>query len=58
MTGIIDGYRLAIISRASPWYTPPNWEHHVVGSALFSIWIFLVGYSFFKHEEHYFADVV
>ncbi|HNY26125.1 MAG TPA: ABC transporter permease [Candidatus Sumerlaeota bacterium] len=58
MTGIIDGYRLAIISRASPWYTAPNWEHHVVGSVLFSVWIFLVGYSFFKHEEQYFADVV
>jgi lipopolysaccharide transport system permease protein len=58
MTGILDGYRLAVISRASPWVTAGNWEHHVIGAAIFSVFIFLVGYSFFKHEERYIADVV
>lgn len=58
MTGIIDGLRLAVVSRQSPWITDGAWEHHVVGAAVFSIALFLVGYSFFKHEERHFADVV
>jgi homopolymeric O-antigen transport system permease protein len=58
MTGIIDGYRLAIISRQSPWVTDGNWEHHVIGAVIFAVFIFMTGYSFFKHEERYFADVV
>lgn len=67
MTGLIDGLRLAVISRQSPWMTRGMnnagelvnyWENHVVGACIFSVLIFLVGYCFFKHEERYFADVV
>ena len=52
VTGLLDGIRLALIARQSPW------EHHVIYAAVFSVGLFLVGYSFFKHEERYFADVV
>lgn len=52
VTGLLDGIRLALIARQDPW------EHHVVYAAVFSVGLFLVGYSFFKHEERYFADVV
>ncbi|MBN1866986.1 ABC transporter permease [Candidatus Sumerlaeota bacterium] len=52
MTGIIDGYRLALISRMNPW------DKHVIASALVAIVLFLVGYCFFKHEERHFADAV
>ncbi len=58
MTGIIDGLRLALISRVSPIYTDGNFENHVIGAVIFSVFIFLAGYAFFKHEERYFADVV
>jgi ABC-type polysaccharide/polyol phosphate export permease len=52
MTGLLDGIRLALISRQDPW------DNHVLYAAAFSVTLFLAGYSFFKHEERYFADVV
>ena len=52
VTGLLDGIQLALIARQFPW------EHHVIYAAAFSVGLFLVGYSFFKHEERYFADVV
>ena len=52
VTGLLDGIQLALIARQFPW------EHHVIYAAVFSVGLFLVGYSFFKHEERYFADVV
>ncbi|MFW6304017.1 MAG: ABC transporter permease, partial [Candidatus Sumerlaeota bacterium] len=58
MTGIIDGLRLALISRRSPIYSAGNFEHHVIGAMIVSLVLFVVGYAFFKHEERYFADVV
>ncbi|MFP4579684.1 MAG: ABC transporter permease [Candidatus Sumerlaeia bacterium] len=52
MTGLLDGIRLVLISRQDPW------ENHVMYAAAFSVTLLLAGYSFFKHEERYFADVV
>jgi lipopolysaccharide transport system permease protein len=52
VTGLFDGIQMALISGRFPW------EHHVVFAAVVSVVVFLVGYSFFKHEERFFADVV
>jgi lipopolysaccharide transport system permease protein len=52
VTGILDGIRLALLNGRSPW------EHHVIYGAGCSLILFVAGYSFFKHEERYFADVV
>ncbi|HBF34928.1 TPA: hypothetical protein DDW35_10245 [Candidatus Sumerlaeota bacterium] len=52
VTGLLDGIQMALISGHFPW------EHHVLFAAAVSVFIFLAGYSFFKHEERFFADVV
>lgn len=52
MTGLLDGLKLAIVSNQSPL------ENHVLYACAFSVALFILGYSFFKHEERYFADVV
>lgn len=52
ITGLLDGLQLSLLGHQFPW------ENHVLYAAAFSVALFLVGYSFFKHEERYFADVV
>lgn len=53
MTGLIDSFQIALIGRGNPFV-----HNHVLGAATMAVLVFLLGYSFFKHEERYFADVV
>ena len=52
VTGLLDGIQKCFISGQFPW------EHHTIFAAIVAVVIFLAGYSFFKHEERFFADVV